>query len=179
MCVRVNINNLVCLKTGKTLLNFQQELAKKQFPSLSNNWECSWYIWYLNLMILHHVSWRSPLKVSLNLLAPSLVTRPIETFNGYLGVAWIASFPLFSEWFILESSPTSNKERSEILNVALTPYSPSRSILQALSLIISMVWKGSSLRGINFDIFCSWNISFLYAPKLNLVFQTLLICVFY
>jgi hypothetical protein len=98
MCVRVNIDNLVCLKTGKTLLNFQQELAKKQFPSLSNNWECSWYIWYLNLMMLHHVFWRNLLKVSLNLLALSLVTRPTETFNGYLGVTWIASFPLFLEF---------------------------------------------------------------------------------
>jgi len=39
---------------------------------------------------LAHVSWRSPLKAFLNLLALSIVTRPTGTFNGSFG-AWIAS----------------------------------------------------------------------------------------
>ena len=44
--------------------------------------------------------------------------------------------PLSSKGFDLESKPMSNKVRSTTLKVAVTPYSPKRSILNALSLIL-------------------------------------------
>jgi hypothetical protein len=47
------------------------------------------------------------------------------------------SFPLSSNGFVLESSPTSKGERSETLNVALMLYSPRRSNLYALLLIFA------------------------------------------
>jgi len=78
---------------------------------------------------LTHVSQRSQLKASLNLLTLSLVTRSIGTSNGSFGGSWITSFPLSSKGFDLESLPTSKKERSTILIVTLTPYLLGRSIL--------------------------------------------------
>jgi len=68
------------------------------------------------------------LKASLNLLALSLVTGPTGTCNESFGVG-IASSRLSLKEFDLELSPTSNKERSATLNVALTPYSHGRSSL--------------------------------------------------
>jgi hypothetical protein len=74
------------------------------------------------------------LKAFLNFLALSLVTGPTGTSNGSFD-GWIASSPHSSKGFNLESSPTSNEERSETLNVALTPYSPDRSTLYILVLL--------------------------------------------
>jgi hypothetical protein len=52
-------------------------------------------------------------------------------------LGWYTSSLLSSEGFNLESKPMSNNVRSATLKVALTPYLPGRSILYALSLILS------------------------------------------
>jgi hypothetical protein len=46
-----------------------------------------------------------------------------------LGDGLILITPLSSKEFDLESSPTSNRVRSETLKVALTPYLPGKSTL--------------------------------------------------
>jgi len=86
-------------------------------PPISPSWTWIKLIkaWSLLLQILlkstlAHVSWRNPLKASLNFLALSLVTGSTGTSNGSFD-GWIASSPLSSKEFDLKSSPTSNKER--------------------------------------------------------------------
>jgi len=69
------------------------------------------------------------MKASLRHLTLSLVTGPTKTFDGSFGVVWIASFLLSLKGFILKSSPTSNKDRSLTLNIALTSYLLDRFIL--------------------------------------------------
>jgi hypothetical protein len=66
-------------------------------------------------------------------------------------LGWSTSSPLSSKGFNLESKSVSNNVRLATLKVALTPYSPGRSILYALSLILSKTWNGPSPRGCNFD----------------------------
>jgi hypothetical protein len=66
-------------------------------------------------------------------------------------LGWFTSSPLSSKGFDLESKSVSNNVGSATLKVALTPYSLGRSILYALSLILSKTWNGPSPRGYNFD----------------------------
>jgi hypothetical protein len=67
------------------------------------------------------------------------VIGPFGTCNGsflvFLG--WSTSSPLSLKGFNLESKSVSNNVRSATLKVALTPYSPGRSILYVFSLILS------------------------------------------
>ena len=94
------------------------------------------------------ISWINPLSASLIFLDLALVIGPTGTCNGFINsTCWFSSFPLSSKGFELESSPTSKGERSETLNVALMLYSPGRSSLYALSLILSRTWNGPSPRG--------------------------------
>jgi len=53
---------------------------------------------------LTHLSWRSPLKAFLNILAVNLITRPIETSNRSLGVTWITSLLLWINIFSISST---------------------------------------------------------------------------
>jgi hypothetical protein len=55
-----------------------------------------------------------------------------------LGVGYLSS-PLSSKGFDLESSPISNRVRSETLKVVVTLYSHDKSALQALSLILPRI----------------------------------------
>lgn len=54
---------------------------------------------------------------------PSICKRSLKL------VLWSSSFPLSSKEFILESTPTSKRKRSNTLNVALTLYSPGKLTL--------------------------------------------------
>jgi hypothetical protein len=67
-----------------------------------------------------------------SLYALSLILSCLRNFSYVF-----SSFPLSLKGFDLESSPTSKRKRSETLNVALMLYSPGRSSLYALSLILS------------------------------------------
>jgi hypothetical protein len=75
---------------------------------------------------------------SFNVFILDRVIGPFGTCNGSLLVflGWSTSSPLSSKRFDLESKSMSNNVRSTTLKVALTPYSPGRSILYALSLIL-------------------------------------------
>jgi len=87
-----------------------------------------------------------------NAFALDKVIGPFGTCNGSLLVflGWSTSSPLSSKGFVIESKPVSNKVRSITLKVTLTSYSPERSILYALSLILSKTWNGPSPRVCNF-----------------------------
>jgi len=78
-------------------------------------------------------------NASFNAFVLDRVIGPFGICNGSLLVflGWSTSSPLSSKGFDLESKSMSNNVRSATLNVALTPYSPGRSILYALSLILS------------------------------------------
>ena len=92
-------------------------------------------------------------NASFNVFVLDRVIGPFGTCKGSLLVflGWSTSSPLSSKGFDLESKSVSNNVRSETLKVVLTPYSPRRSILYALSLILSKTWNGPSPRGCNFD----------------------------
>jgi len=102
------------------------------------------------------------LNVYLTFLAIDLVIDPIDTCNGSYGVVWIILSSLSSKGFINELLPTSNKERSETLKVAVTSYSHGRSTLYALSLILLRKWNDLSPFSINLDFLCSRNLFFSY-----------------
>jgi hypothetical protein len=94
----------------------------------------------------------SPFNAYFNAFALDLVMGPLKTCKGSLVFAgWSTSSPLSSEGFNFELKPVWNKVRSVTLKVALTPYSPRRSILYVLSLILSKTWNWPSPRGCNFD----------------------------
>ena len=108
-------------------------------------------------MDLPILTWWKPSKpmkfnASFNVFVLDRVIGPFGTCNGSLLVflGWSTSSPLSSKGFDLKSKPVSNKVRSITLNVTLTPYSTERSILYALSLIVSKTWNGSSPRVCNF-----------------------------
>ena len=90
---------------------------------------------------------------SLNFLVRALVIGPNGTW--YLAcdalLVVFSSFPLSSKGFALKSLSAS---KGVTLNVALTLYSPRRSNLQALSLILFTTWNGPSPRGSSFDFLC-------------------------
>ena len=111
------------------------------------------------------ISWISPLSASLIFLDLALVIGLTGTCNWSLNALWFSSFPLSSKGFVLESSPTSKRERSETLNVALMLYSPGRSNLYALSLILSRTWNGPSPLGYSFDHLRAGNLSFLICTQ--------------
>jgi hypothetical protein len=82
-------------------------------------------------------------------------------------LGWSTSSPLSSKGFDLESKYVSNNVRSATLKVALTPYSPRRSIFYVLSLILSKTWNGPSPRGCNFDFLWLGNRSLHMCTKPN------------
>jgi len=83
------------------------------------------------------------------------VIGPFGTCNGFLLVflGWSTESPLSLKGFDLKSKHVSNKVQSTTLKVALTQYSLGRSILYALSLILSKTWNEPSSWGCNFDFF--------------------------
>ena len=82
------------------------------------------------LLASSQVDCSSPCIASLIFLALDLVIGPFGTCKGSLrlGPPWFPSFPLSLKGFDLESSPTSNGERSKTLKVAETLYSPGRGV---------------------------------------------------
>ena len=131
--------------------------CKRNYWVSSITWITHLLCW-LSLVIpsmgLHAIAWDqfariSPISASLNLFARALVTGPMGTWTGseYDSSRVVlapllptsSSFPSSWERFVLKSSPASNGLRSETLNVALPPYSPGRSNLYALSLILSRI----------------------------------------
>ena len=92
-------------------------------------------------------------NASFNAFVLDRVIGTFGTCNGSLLVflGWSTSSPLYLKGFDLESKLESNKVRSATLKITLTPYLPERSILYALSLILSKTWNGPSPRDYNFD----------------------------
>uniref|UniRef100_A0A2N9GL02 Reverse transcriptase n=1 Tax=Fagus sylvatica TaxID=28930 RepID=A0A2N9GL02_FAGSY len=92
----------------------------------------------------------NPCIASLIFLAFDLVIGLSGTCKGSLrlGPPWFPSFPLSSKGFDLESSPTSNGERSETLKVAKTLYSPGRwanyKIKEAMQGLVQSTWDEAS-----------------------------------
>jgi hypothetical protein len=62
-------------------------LPYKPFLNINKiNQDLFFIIWYPLKVLVAHVSGKNPLITFLNFFALSLVTRPNETFDGFLGV---------------------------------------------------------------------------------------------
>ena len=101
-----------------------------------------------------------PIKCFFDLLGSSLIIGLTGPCNGFFNACWFSSFPLSLKGFVLESSPTSKGE-DQTLNIALMLYSPRRSNLYALSLILSRTWNRPSPIGCSLDRLWARNLSFL------------------
>ena len=112
------------------------------------------------------IAWIKFIMPSSSFLDLALVIGPTRTCNGsFNGACWFLSLLLSLKGFIVESLPTSKRERPETLNVALMLYSPRRSNLYALSLILARTWNGPSPLGCSLDYLQARNLSFLICTQ--------------
>jgi hypothetical protein len=92
---------------------------------------------------LAHVSWRSPIIVSLNLFILSLVTRPYGTSNGCHGVEARISQEL---WFVISSS----LRGIEITPKEINTYQPEWFVLEMMKGPFFLIFS------IKYILYCSF-----------------------